>query len=159
PEAQGMDSRAIARLIDDVGAYKQDSLLIVRNGRMVVDAYYAPYAAGIRHDLRSVTKSFTSTLIGTLVQQGKLASADVPVLDFFSDRTIANLDDRKKAITVQSLLDMGSGIGWVERVHTPDESLMRMYASSDPVGFILDQPMSDPPGEKFYYKGGDPYLL
>ncbi len=54
---------------------------------------------------------------------------------------------------------MGSGIAWVERVHTPDESLSRMYASPDPTGFILDQPMSDPPGEKFYYKGGDPYLL
>jgi hypothetical protein len=34
-----------------------------------------------------------------------------------------------------------------------------MYASPDPVGFVLDQPMSDLPGEKFSYKGGDPYLL
>ena len=159
PEEQGMDSRAVARLIDDVGTYKQDSVLIVRNGKIVADAYYAPYVAGIRHDLRSVTKSFLSTLIGILVQQGKLESVDRPVLDFFPDRTIANLDDRKKAITVQNLLDMASGIAWVERVHTPDETLPRMYASPDPTGFVLDQPMSDPPGEKFYYKGGDPYLL
>ena len=159
PEEQGMDSRAVARLIDDVGTYKQDSVLIVRNGKIVADAYYAPYVAGIRHDLRSVTKSFLSTLIGVLVQQGKLESVDRPVLDFFPDRTIANLDDRKKAITVQNLLDMASGIAWVERVHTPDETLARMYASPDPTGFVLDQPMSDPPGEKFYYKGGDPYLL
>lgn len=159
PEEQGMDSRAVARLIDDVGTYKQDSVLIVRYGRIVADAYYAPYVAGIRHDLRSVTKSFLSTVIGVLVQQGKLASVDRPVLDFFPDRTIANLDDRKKAITVQNLLDMASGIAWVERVHTPDESLPRMYASPDPTGFVLDQPMSDPPGEMFSYKGGDPYLL
>jgi CubicO group peptidase (beta-lactamase class C family) len=159
PEEQGMDSRAVARLIDDVGTYKQDSVLIVRNGKIVADAYYAPYVAGIRHDLRSVTKSFLSTMIGVLVQQGKLESVDRPVLDFFPDRTIANLDERKKAITVQNLLDMASGIAWVERVHTPDETLPRMYASPDPTGFVLDQPMSDPPGEKFYYKGGDPYLL
>ena len=115
PEEQGIDSRAIAALIDDVGTYRQDSLLIVRNGRMVVDAYYAPYVAGVRHDQRSVTKSFVSTLIGMLVQQGKLESVDRPVLDYFADRTIANLDDRKKAITVQNLLDMASGIAWVER--------------------------------------------
>ena len=159
PEEQGMDSRAVARFIDDVGTYKQDSVLIVRNGKIVADAYYAPYVAGIRHDLRSVTKSFLSTLIGILVQQGKLESVDRPVLDFFPDRTIVNLDDRKKAITVQNLLDMASGIAWVERVHTPDETLPRMYASPDPTGFVLDQPMSDAPGEKFYYKGGDPYLL
>ena len=159
PEEQGMDSRAVARLIDDVGTYKHDSVLIVRNGRIVADAYYAPYVAGIRHDLRSVTKSFLSTAIGVLVQQGKLESVERPVLDFFPDRAIANLDERKRAITVQHLLDMSSGIAWVERVHTPDESLPRMYASPDPTGFVLDQPMSDPPGEKFSYKGGDTYLL
>jgi CubicO group peptidase (beta-lactamase class C family) len=75
-------------------------------GKIVADACYAPYGAGIRHDLRSVTKSFLSTLIGVLVQQGKLASVERPVLDFFPDRTIANLDDRKRAITVQSLLNI-----------------------------------------------------
>jgi CubicO group peptidase (beta-lactamase class C family) len=80
-----MDSRALARLIDDVGAYKQDSVLIVRNGKIVADAYYAPYVAGVRHDLRSVTKSFLSTAVGILVQQGKLESVDRPVLDFFPD--------------------------------------------------------------------------
>ena len=159
PEGQGMDSRAVARLIDDVGTYKQDSVLIVRNGKIVADAYYAPYVADIRHDLRSVTKRFLSTMIGVLVEQGTLESVDRPVLDFFPDRSIANLDDRKKAITVQNLLDMASGIAWVERVHTPDESLARMYASADPTAFVLDQPVSDPPGEKFNYKGGDPYLL
>jgi CubicO group peptidase (beta-lactamase class C family) len=154
-----MDSRAVARLIDDIGSHKQDSALIVRHGRIVVDAYFAPYVAGIRHDLRSVTKSFVSTMIGVLVQQGKLESVDRRVLDFFPDRTIANIDDRKKAITVQHLLDMASGIEWVERAYKPDETIMRMYASPDPTGFVLDQPMSDPPGDKFYYKGGDPYLL
>ncbi|MFL5180568.1 MAG: serine hydrolase domain-containing protein [Microvirga sp.] len=159
PEEQGMDSRAVARLIDDVGTHKHDSVLIVRNGRIVADAYYAPYVAGIRHDLRSVTKSFVSTAIGLLVQNGKLESVDRPVLDLFPDRPIANLDERKRAITVQHLLDMSSGIAWIEQVHTPDESLSRMYASPDPTGFVLDQPMSDAPGEKFSYKGGDTYLL
>jgi CubicO group peptidase (beta-lactamase class C family) len=159
PEEQGMDSKILARLIDDVGTFRQDSVLVIRHGKIVADAYYAPYVPGIRHDLRSVTKSFMSTLIGVLVQQGKLESVDRPVLDFFADKTIANLDDRKKAITVQHLLDMASGIAWVERGYTPDETIMQMYASPDPTQFVLDQPMSDTPGEKFNYKGGDPYLL
>jgi hypothetical protein len=41
PEAQGMDSAAIARIVDLVGTYKQDSLLIIRHGKIVADAYYA----------------------------------------------------------------------------------------------------------------------
>ena len=81
------------------------------------------------------------------------------MLDLFPDRPIANLEERKRAITVQHLLDMSSGIAWIEQVHTPDKSLSRMYASPDPTGFVLDQPMSDAPGEKFSYKGGDTYLL
>ena len=52
-----MDSASLAQLVDFVGIYKQDSLLIIRHGKNVVDAYYAPYARNIRHDLRSVTKS------------------------------------------------------------------------------------------------------
>jgi CubicO group peptidase (beta-lactamase class C family) len=62
PEAQGMDSAALAQLVDFVGIRRQDSLLVIRHGKIVVDAYYAPYAPNIRHDLRSVTKSFISTL-------------------------------------------------------------------------------------------------
>jgi hypothetical protein len=57
PEEQGMDSATLARLIETVGTYKQDSLMIIRHGNIVAEAYYAPCVAGIRHDLRSVTKS------------------------------------------------------------------------------------------------------
>ena len=50
PEEQGMDSASLARLIETVGTYRQDSLMIIRHGKIVADAYYAPYVAGISHD-------------------------------------------------------------------------------------------------------------
>lgn len=159
PEEQGMDSASLARLIETVGTYKQDSLTIIRNGRIVADAYYAPYVAGISHDLRSVTKSVVGTLTAIQLQKGSLDSVDHPVIDLFSDKEIGNLDDRKKAMTVQSLLDMSSGIEWVERLYTPDETLMRMYRSPDRTAFVLNQPMDGAPGAKFNYNGGNPYLL
>jgi CubicO group peptidase (beta-lactamase class C family) len=159
PEQQGMDSASLARLIETVGTYKQDSLMIVRHGKIVAEAYYAPYVAGISHDLRSVTKSVVGTLTAIQLQKGNLDSVDHPVIDLFSDKEIKNVDDRKKAITVQSLLDMTSGIEWVERFYTPDETLMRMYKSPDRTGFVLDQPMAAAPGAKFNYNGGNPYLL
>jgi hypothetical protein len=46
PEDQGVDSASLARLIENVGGYKQDSLTVVRHGRIVAEAYYAPYVAG-----------------------------------------------------------------------------------------------------------------
>jgi CubicO group peptidase (beta-lactamase class C family) len=159
PEEQGMDSGGLARLIDIVGTRKQDSLMIVRHGKIVAEAYYAPYVSGVSHDLRSVTKSVTGTLTAIALRDGLLDSVDHPVLDYFSDRQVSNLDDRKKAITIQHLLDMTSGIDWLENAHTPDEPLMRMYGSPDRTAFVLNQPMSGVPGAKFYYNSGNPYVL
>jgi CubicO group peptidase (beta-lactamase class C family) len=159
PEEQGMDSASLARLIETVGTYKQDSLMIIRHGRIVAEAYYAPYVTGISHDLRSVTKSVVSTLIAIALQQGILDSVDHPVIDLFSDKDISNVDENKKAMTIQSLLDMTSGIEWQEKAYTPDETIMRMYASPDRTEFVLSQPMSNAPGTKFYYNSGNPYVL
>jgi CubicO group peptidase (beta-lactamase class C family) len=159
PEEQGMDSAGLARLVETVGGSRQDSLMIVRHGKIVADAYYAPYAVGITHDLRSVTKSIVSTLTAIELKQGLLDSVDHPVLDLFADKHISNVDDNKKAMTVQSLLDMTSGIEWQEKAYTPDETIMRMYQAPDRTEFVLNQPMSSAPGTKFYYNSGNPYVL
>ncbi len=159
PEEQGMDSAQLARLVETVGSFRQDSLLIVRHGRIVADAYYSPFAPGISHDQRSVTKSVVGTLTAIQLQKGMLDSVDQRVMDLFADRKIANLDDRKKAMTVQSLLDMTSGMDWTEKFYTPDETLMQMFRSPNRSAFVLDRPMADEPGTTFNYGGGNPYLL
>jgi CubicO group peptidase (beta-lactamase class C family) len=159
PEPQGVDSGSLARLVDNVGGYKQDSLLIIRHGRIVLDVYWPPYRAGIRHDLRSVTKSVTGTLVAIALQQGVLDRTDRPVVDFFADKTIENFDAAKRAITLQNLLDMASGLAWQEQAYTPDEPLLQMYASADRTAFVLNRKMADPPGSRFTYNSGNPYVL
>jgi hypothetical protein len=62
-------------------------------------------------------------------------------------------------MTVQSLLDMASGIDWQEKAYTPNETIMRMYQSPDRTEFVLNQPMSAAPGAHFYYNSGNPYVL
>lgn len=159
PEEQGMDPANLARLVENVGGYKQDSFMVIRHGRIVAEAYYAPYVAGIPHDLRSVTKSVVSTLLGIEAQRGELDDTNRAILDFFADKPRMNDDDVKRAMTVQHLLDMTSGIKWRERAYTPDETIMQMYRSPDRVSFVLDQPMSNAPGKQFYYNSGNPYVL
>ena len=158
-EEQGMDSGSLARLIEAVGTFRQDSLMVIRHGKIVAEAYYAPNVAGVSHDLRSVTKSITGTLTAIEIRNGLLDGVNHPVVDLFSDHQIANLDDNKKAMTVQHLLDMTSGIAWQEKSYTPDETIIRMYSAPNRTEFVLNQPMSDPPGAKFYYNSGNPYLL
>jgi len=106
PEEQGMDSAALARLVEFGTSRSFDSLLIVRHGRIVLDAYYAPYAADIPHITNSATKAVIGTLTAIASKDGLLDSADHRMLDFFADRSVGNVEERKKAIPVQSLLDM-----------------------------------------------------
>lgn len=160
PEEQGMDSRALATLVDFGAANEMDSLVVTRHGRLVAEAYYAPFKPGMRHRLNSATKGVVGALTGIAIQQGKLAGTDRPVLEFFADRNIAHVDERKKAMTVQHLLDMSSGLDWKEPLtdQRPD-SLLEMLRSPNWVQFVLDRPMAQAPGTAFNYSSGNSQLL
>jgi CubicO group peptidase (beta-lactamase class C family) len=162
PEEEGMDSKELAQLIDWGISHSFDSFLIVRHGRIVAEAYYAPYAPGIPHALYSVTKSVISTLTAIAWKEGLLDSTSHRVLDFFDRSSIANLDSRKEAITVQNLLDMTSGLEWTEQLGDSIPAIKtdeQAFSSPDWVKFILDRPMSSAPGDIFNYNSGNPHLL
>ena len=159
PEEQGMGSKELAELVDFGTTHSLDSLLVVGHGKIVAEAYYAPYAAGIPHAVYSATKAVIGTLTAIAWKEGLLDSPSRRVLDFFDPGSIANVDKRKEAITVQSLLDMTSGIAWTESLVGKPYSLLEMERSPDWVKFILDRPMSSAPGETFYYNSGNPHLL
>ena len=110
PEEHGFDSNKLADGL--LALHEQgtqiDSLLVLRNGTLVLDAYFAPYNRTIPHNLASVTKSVMTTLVGIAADQGKL-QLDQPVLSFFPERTIANRDARKEAMTVRHLAGMVNG--------------------------------------------------
>lgn len=159
PEEQGMDSEFLAQAISFVRERNLNihSLLVIRNGYIVADAYFYPFARGSKHDIASVTKSFTSTLIGIATDKGYIKSVNQPVPEFFPERTVANLDADKKATTLKDLLTMSSGL---QCVSDPREvTLSQMMASPDWVQFMLDLPMSDRPGTRFVYNSGGSHLL
>ena len=159
PEEQGMDSAELAKLVDFGKTRKLDSLLLVRHGRIVLDVYYDPFPADFPHVFHSATKSITGSLIGIALNDGLLDGLDRPVLDFFRDRTIENVDERKKAMTVQHLLDMTSGIQWQEPLSGPYTSSFEMSRSPDWIKFVLDRPMANAPGDTFDYNTGNSQLL
>jgi CubicO group peptidase (beta-lactamase class C family) len=162
PEEEGMDSKELAKLVDWGTTHNFDSLLVQRHGKIVAEAYYAPYAARVPHRVYSVTKAVIGTLTAIAWKDGVLDSLNHRVLDFFDPRSIANVDQKKEAITVQNLLDMTSGLEWTEQVGgltPPIETDRQMAASVDWVKFILDRPMSSAPGDTFNYDSGNPHLL
>jgi CubicO group peptidase (beta-lactamase class C family) len=159
PEAQGMDSRLLMRFYQQVAkpAYRTDSVLIVRNGYIVSEAYFAPYEKDLLHDLRSVTKSILGTVVGVAIQQGRIHGRHQQVLDFFPGHEAS--DPRQKLITIEHLLQMRSGIQWQEWPYDERSDVLKMAASSDWVRYILRRPMNAGPGVHFQYIGAAPHLL
>lgn len=160
PEAQGMDSAALAKLVDFGAAQGMDSLLVTRHGSLVAEAFYAPYREGLKHAVNSTTKGVVATLTGMAIQDGLIASRDAPVLDFFADRKVANADASKKAMTVGHLLDMTSGLNWIEPLSDAvPETMLQLTRTRDWQGFVLDRPMAQAPGTGFNYNSGNTHLL
>ena len=154
PEEQGMDSAGLAKLVEYGAANAFESLLIIRHGTIVAEAYYAPFRAGVKHLINSSTKSVIGTLIAIALKEAALDSTSHRVMDFFSDRTVLNLDDNKKAITIQNLLDMASGLRWIDFY-----DFQGMRASADWQQFVLDEPMAKRPGATYNYNSGNTQLL
>ncbi len=159
PEEQGLDSEKLAQgllTLQEKGV-KIDSLLIVRNGYIVMDAHFAPYDGSFPHDLASVTKSVMTTLIAIAAEQGKL-DLDATLVSFFPGRQIANLDERKARLTVRHLVSMRNGME--SGCYDDDEgTLDLMRGTADWVQAALDRPMMDEPGTKFCYDSPGMHLL
>jgi CubicO group peptidase (beta-lactamase class C family) len=161
PEDQGMDSQKLAELIDYIQQEQLDlhSVTIIRNGYVVADAAIYPFEGGGKHNLKSVTKSVISALIGIAIEQGHIDGLDQPVLSFFPDRAVANLDARKEAMTLEDVLKMATGLECRDSFKYRWQGAYLMMQSDDWVQHVLDLPMLEEPGTRFEYCNGATLLL
>jgi len=136
-----------------------DSVSVVRNGYMVVDATVHPFEPGSRHIIYSCTKSVVSALVGIAIDKGYIESVDQPILDFFPERTAANLDANKEAMTLEHVLTMATGLKCQDSYLYDWRGLSQMKQSQDWVQFMLDLPMAEEPGTRFEYCNGASFLL
>ncbi|MHA2426490.1 MAG: serine hydrolase domain-containing protein [Candidatus Hermodarchaeia archaeon] len=164
PEAQGMSSVVLQQLHDFIRSQSLplDSYIVVRHGYIVYEDYPSSYGIDTLHILHSVTKSFTSALIGIAIEEGYISNVEESVVSFFSDRTIANLDDRKQRMTVRHLLNMQAGLQWNEWTFPYSDmrnDLRQMVFSPDCIQFVLDRLMTNEPGTLWIYNTGASHLL
>jgi len=134
------------------------SLLVARNGRLVFEGYFNGHGRDSLHDIRSATKSFTSALVGIAIAEALVDGVHVNVIPSFPTYTpYANDDARKRAITVEHLLTMASGLDAnVSDPATPGHE-NRMEKTQDWIRFALDLPMAGAPGERWagsHFHGG-----
>ncbi|MHA1462970.1 MAG: serine hydrolase, partial [Candidatus Heimdallarchaeota archaeon] len=119
PEQQNMQSEILNPVVDYIEEWNEDhqfsdvdSIIVVKNGFIVKEAYFGLYGENDIHVLWSVTKSITSILIGIAIKEGYIESVEENVLEYFSDREIANVDERKESIKLKHLLMMSTGFDY-----------------------------------------------
>ena len=162
PFRQQMKSKPLNDMVDFIENFNDnyafsdiDSVVVIKNGFIIKEWYSYFWEVDDIHVQWSVTKSFTCTLIGIAIKEGFISSVNELVLDFFSDRTILNVDYRKEAITIEHLLLMSTGLAYPG----DDEIWLGWMNAEDQVQYILDLPMATEPGTIFNYDTGGSHLL
>jgi CubicO group peptidase (beta-lactamase class C family) len=161
PEAQGIDSGKLVEMLEDTLSkrYDLDSIVLIRHGYLVADVNFSPFKGDERHMLYSCTKSVVSALIGIAIEKGYIESIDQPLLDFFPERSVENLDENKQAITLENVLTMTTGLECRDSYAYNFSGLIEMHDSDDWVQYVLDLPMLNRPGTYFEYCNGASFLL
>jgi CubicO group peptidase (beta-lactamase class C family) len=159
PEAQGLSSSELARALDfarenDINIH---SLTVIRNSVVVLDAYFYPFTAEMRHDVASVTKSIVSLLVGIAVSEGVLEGTAQPALSALPPVLVQNVDRRVERISIGDLLAMQAGFDCGFRSGEPE--LRAMRESQDWLGFAIGLPMAADPGTRFGYCSPNYHLL
>ncbi len=149
PEAQGIDSRGLVRAVSRVRdeCVNLHSLIMIRNGHVIFEVYVPPYDKDTLHNVKSVTKSIMSALVGIALQEGILDSLDQTVSEYFPEYITDDMDPRKRSITLRHLLTMTSGLDLDEN----GPIMNGIFGSDDWIEATFARPISGDPGRRFLY--------
>ncbi|MCP4706547.1 MAG: serine hydrolase, partial [candidate division Zixibacteria bacterium] len=139
------------------------SFLIQIDGQIIYEQYFRDHSQNDLHELQSVTKSFSSALIGIAVDDGYIDSIEIPIFDFFPEySSYSNMSDKKERMTLEHVLQMRTGIQWDEwsmPYGTSQSPIRNMMRSADFIKYVLDLPVQYEPGTYYTYNTGASMLL
>jgi len=148
PEEQGLDPMLVAEMYYNAEKLETIySLLIIKNDHLVAEKYFNQGSVDQKDRLQSVTKSYTSALVGIALEQGYLSSVDQNMLDFFPEIVDRITDPRKEQITIRQMLQMRAGY--------PSEETNPIFwdglLSGHYLPLIEEFPLIADPGTEFNY--------
>jgi len=156
PAEQGLDPGLVAELyLNATEVETIKSLLIVKNGYLIAEGYFHEGSVDQKFNMTSVTKSYTSALVGLALEQGCLSSLDQKMMEFFPELADQIKDPRKKQITIRQMLQMRAGFPWEE---STAELFDLLYTGFRP-STLVDVPLARDPGTDFDYSNLTSHLL
>ncbi len=152
PSKAGINNNDIANYLKKLGNRKGanvHSVLIIRNGKKICDASFAPYSTDNFHISHSLCKTITGLAIGMLIDEGKLNYSDT-ICDIFPDKCSFLTSRRMKSVNIKHLLSMTSGANFKE---------VSGVVETDWVSSFISYDTNSEPGEKFEYNSMNSYML
>ncbi len=174
-----MDKTPLVKLmynLNEIDEHRIHSILIVKDGKLVFEEYFPGDKFNLAqptgeigfdiddtHNLCSVTKSFTSALIGIAIDKGFILSVDQKVFHFFPEYSdlLASAPE-KNDLTLKHLLTMTSGLEWDDETYSYFDSRNDMYQlfnSRDPIKYMLSKNVVLTPGTVFDYSNCNTNVL
>ena len=158
PQEEGLNPEQIKNVYQKV--YSEDlypaihSLLIVRNGNLVAEAYCRDKnEINLFHHIQSATKSITSLLTGIAIDRNLIESVQSPLYAYLPE--YFDGDIRKREITIHHILTMETGLDFDNDSHTSE----LFYGTGSSLEYVLHKKLLFLPGSDWYYGDGNPQLL
>lgn len=132
------------------------SVVVLKNGKILIEEYFNNADRHTRHDVRSVGKSFASTAAGMAIKEGFLESEHQKLGAFYNLKDFANYSPKKEQATIKDLLTMSAVLEGNDDKRESAGNEERMYPTKDWVKFALDLPVDTlrPGGEWHYFTAG-----
>lgn len=150
PESQGVSSEVLNKLFDamDASEIEFHSVMVLRNGFVIGEGWWSPYAPQYKHTLHSLSKSFTSAAVGLAINEGHF-TIESNVISFFPESLPKEISANLAAMKVKHLLTMTTG-------HATDAGLLngRNWAEN-----FLSAPIVHEPGTFYVYNTAATYML
>lgn len=124
------------------GTFKSiTSVVVIRDGRLLIEEYFNGASRASLHDTRSVGKSFASALAGIAIGEGFIKSEDQTLGEFYDLGAFANPSPDKARITLRQLLTMSSAFDGSDMLDESPGNEEKMYPTDNWVKFALDLPV------------------
>jgi CubicO group peptidase (beta-lactamase class C family) len=148
-------------LFDYLAYNRVAGLLILKNGKVVLEDYELGTGPQTRWPSFSIAKSFSSTLVGAALQQGLISSLDDPLT-----RYVPQLKGGVyEGVSVRNLLQMASGVKWDETYTDPKSDrrkLLELQLTQKPgaiISYMTALSRAGAPGSIWNYSTGESFLV
>jgi len=148
PAKQELDPMLVSELYYNAAELETIyGLLVIKNGYLVAEGYFNEGSIDELSKRASVTKSYTSAMVGIALDRGCLSSIDQKMMEFFPDVAGQITDPMKKQITIREMLQMRAGYPWEET----DPAFWDALWSGEYLSDIVNIPLTADPGTEFQY--------